>query len=154
MWFPINYSTFQSKASINLLFFVWKSIFQGWTIDANTHTKNNTKTTKCISSQKLKTHLVSAVVHGCLSWALAASQCLHLSPAPQRQGTGAETETEAGAGTETGTGTEAGTGTGTETVTGSLTQLLIPDRGLLSPRKLLVHRYLQQRRSVSCYLSC
>lgn len=73
-------------------------------------------------------HLVSAVIPGYLSWVRAASQCLRLAQVPRQQGT------------EAGTGTGTGTGTGS----GSLTGFLFPHRGLLTARRLLGRRYLQQ----------
>lgn len=85
------------------------------------------------------THLVSAVIHGCLSWALATSQCLRPSRAPLWQGTGAGTE----AGTETGIGTGTGVGTGSPRGFG----FSFPDQELLSPRRRLGRRYLQLRKN-------
>lgn len=88
-----------------------------------------------------RTHLVSAGVHGYLSWALAASPCLHLSQDPQQQATEA--------GTETGTETETGPGSGPEM--GSLTGFgfLFQDQALLSSGRLLGHQYLQHSCNVS-----
>lgn len=65
-----------------------------------------------IKNVRTTSHLVSAVTHGCLSWAPAASQCLHLSQAPLQQATGAETGTEAEADAGMGIGTGTGTGAG------------------------------------------
>lgn len=83
-------------------------------------------------------HLVSAASHGYQSWALAASQCLRLPPSLQQQ----EAEAETGADNTLG-GVESGTGLLTEF------GFSFPDRGLLSPEKLLDHQYLQKRKGSS-----
>lgn len=83
-------------------------------------------------------HLVSATSHGYQSWALAVSQCLRLSPSLQQRGTEAETGAD-----NTPRGIESGTGLLTEFVSS------FPDRGLLSPEKLLDHQYLQERKGSS-----
>lgn len=83
----------------------------------------------------LNSHLVSAAVHGYLSWAPAASQCLRPSLAPPQQ-----QESEACTGTWTGTGTGPGAGS----PTGS--EFSFPYQGLLIPGKLLGRRYLRQEK--------